>query len=84
VGVGERECFIAELNNVEMRGACECAYCHPQVASVGYTEAKVKELGCYLEVGRFPFIGNGKAIALGEPKRMTKTIFDAYGRVIHT
>ncbi len=54
-----------------------CTYCHPQVASVGYTEAKAKELGYDIKVGRFPFIGNGKAIALGEPDGMIKTIFDA-------
>lgn len=54
-----------------------CTYCHPQVASVGYTEAKAKELGFDIKVGRFPFIGNGKAIALGEESGMIKTIFDA-------
>jgi dihydrolipoamide dehydrogenase len=54
-----------------------CTYCQPQVASVGYTEAKAKELGYDIKVGRFPFIGNGKAIALGEPEGMIKTIFDA-------
>ncbi len=54
-----------------------CTYCHPQVASVGYTEAKAKELGYEIKVGRFPFIGNGKAIALGEENGMIKTIFDA-------
>ena len=54
-----------------------CTYCSPQVASVGYTEAKAKELGYEVKVGRFPFIGNGKAIALGEPEGMVKTVFDA-------
>ena len=54
-----------------------CTYCHPQVASVGFTEAKAKELGYEVKVGRFPFIGNGKAIALGEPEGMVKTVFDA-------
>ncbi len=54
-----------------------CTYCHPQVASVGYTEAKAKELGYDIKVGRFPFVGNGKAIALGEENGMIKTIFDA-------
>ena len=54
-----------------------CTYCHPQIASVGYTEAKAKELGYEVKVGRFPFIGNGKAIALGEPEGMVKTVFDA-------
>jgi dihydrolipoamide dehydrogenase len=54
-----------------------CTYCYPQVASVGYTEAKAKEKGYDIKVGRFPFMGNGKAIALGEPEGMIKTIFDA-------
>ena len=54
-----------------------CTYCHPQVASVGLTEAKAKEAGHEVKVGRFPFIGNGKAIALGEPDGLVKTIFDA-------
>jgi dihydrolipoamide dehydrogenase len=54
-----------------------CTYCHPQIASVGLTEAKAKEAGHDIKVGRFPFIGNGKAIALGESEGMIKTIFDA-------
>jgi dihydrolipoamide dehydrogenase len=54
-----------------------CTYCHPQVASVGLTEAKARERGHAVKVGRFPFIGNGKAIALGEPEGMIKTVFDA-------
>ena len=53
-----------------------CTYCHPQIASVGLTEAQAKEAGYKLKVGRFPFIGNGKAIALGEPEGMVKTVFD--------
>ena len=54
-----------------------CTYCMPQVASVGYTEAQAKEAGHEVRVGRFPFIGNGKAIALGESEGMVKTVFDA-------
>jgi dihydrolipoamide dehydrogenase len=54
-----------------------CTYCHPQVASVGLTEAKAKAAGYELKVGRFPFVGNGKAIALGEDQGLVKTIFDA-------
>ena len=54
-----------------------CTYCHPQVASVGLTEAKAKAACHELKVGRFPFVGNGKAIALGEPDGLVKTIFDA-------
>ncbi|GGO51935.1 dihydrolipoamide dehydrogenase [Roseovarius pacificus] len=53
-----------------------CTYCQPQVASVGLTEAQAKEAGYRIRVGRFPFIGNGKAIALGEPEGMIKTVFD--------
>ena len=54
-----------------------CTYCSPQVASVGLTEAKAKELGKDIRVGRFPFVANGKAIALGEDQGLVKTIFDA-------
>jgi dihydrolipoamide dehydrogenase len=54
-----------------------CTYCNPQIASVGLTEEKAKELGFDVRVGRFPFIGNGKAIVLGEPEGLVKTIFDA-------
>ncbi len=75
--------MVAELisgkNNVhpvKPESIAGCTYCHPQVASVGYTEAAAKEKGYKIKVGRFPFIGNGKAIALGEPEGMVKTIFD--------
>ena len=54
-----------------------CTYCHPQVASVGLTEAQAKDAGHDVKVGNFPFIGNGKAIALGEPEGFVKTVFDA-------
>ncbi|MGO4335935.1 dihydrolipoyl dehydrogenase [Labrys sp. KB_33_2] len=54
-----------------------CTYCTPQIASVGLTEKKAKEAGFTVKVGRFPFIGNGKAIALGEPEGLVKTVFDA-------
>ena len=54
-----------------------CTYSRPQVASVGLTEAKAKETGRELKVGKFPFIGNGKAIALGEAEGFVKTVFDA-------
>jgi len=54
-----------------------CTYCHPQVASVGMTEAKAKEAGFDVKVGNFPFLGNGKAIALGEAEGFIKTVFDA-------
>ena len=54
-----------------------CTYCRPQVASVGLTEQAAKDAGYKIKVGRFPFMGNGKAIALGEPEGLVKTIFDA-------
>jgi dihydrolipoamide dehydrogenase len=54
-----------------------CTYCRPQVASVGLTEAAAKAKGHEVRVGRFPFIGNGKAIAMGEPEGLVKTVFDA-------
>ncbi|UWQ81107.1 dihydrolipoyl dehydrogenase [Leisingera sp. S132] len=75
--------MVAELiagkhaHPVKPESIAGCTYCQPQVASVGYTEAKAKELGYEIKVGRFPFIGNGKAIALGEAEGMVKTIFDA-------
>ena len=75
--------MVAELiagkhaHPVKPESIAGCTYCHPQIASVGYTEAKAKELGFEIKVGRFPFIGNGKAIALGEPEGMIKTVFDA-------
>eukprot|EP01035_Chromulina_nebulosa_P066372 gene66372-90857_t len=54
-----------------------CTYCHPQIASVGLTEAKAKAAGHEIKVGRFPFVANGKAVALGEDSGLAKTIFDA-------
>ena len=66
-----------DVHAVEPHAIAGCTYCQPQVASVGLTEEKAKETGREIKVGRFPFIGNGKAIALGEPEGMIKTIFDA-------
>ncbi|MFY0691573.1 MAG: dihydrolipoyl dehydrogenase [Paracoccaceae bacterium] len=66
-----------DVHPVKPESIAGCTYCHPQVASVGLTEAKAKEAGHQIKVGRFPFIGNGKAIALGEPEGMIKTVFDA-------
>ena len=71
---------IAGLQNVhplDINRIPGCTYCHPQVASVGLTEAVAKDQGHEVKVGRFPFSGNGKAIALGEAEGMVKTIFDA-------
>ena len=70
---------LAGLNSVhplDVRRIPGCTYCHPQVASIGLTEAKARETGRKLKVGRFPFAGNGKAIALGEDQGLVKTIFD--------
>ncbi|MGA7712942.1 MAG: dihydrolipoyl dehydrogenase [Rhizomicrobium sp.] len=65
---------VHPLNPANVPG---CTYCWPQVASVGMTEAKAKASGRKIKVGRFPFIGNGKAIALGDPDGLVKTVFDA-------
>ncbi|WP_299149726.1 dihydrolipoyl dehydrogenase [uncultured Tateyamaria sp.] len=66
-----------DVHPIKPNSIAGCTYCHPQVASVGLTEAKAKEAGHDIKVGKFPFIGNGKAIALGEPEGLIKTIFDA-------
>jgi len=83
-GVTAAEAIAAELGNTEVHphplnrlAIPGCTYCHPQVASVGMTEAKAKEAGYEVRVGNFPFIGNGKAIALGEAEGFIKTVFDA-------
>ncbi|MBD2841782.1 dihydrolipoyl dehydrogenase [Erythrobacter rubeus] len=83
-GVTCAEAIAKELGNTDVhphplnRDAIPgCTYCHPQVASVGMTEAKAKEAGYDVKVGNFPFIGNGKAIALGEAEGFIKTVFDA-------
>lgn len=71
---------IAGLKNVhpmDKNNIPGCTYCHPQIASVGFTEEKAKAAGYTVRVGRFPFMANGKAIALGETEGMVKTIFDA-------
>src|SRR3982750_4274397 len=65
---------VHPLNTSNVPG---CTYCWPQVASVGLTEAAAKNSGRQIRVGKFPFIGNGKAIALGEPEGLVKTVFDA-------
>ena len=72
--LGNKDVHPHEMDTLNIPG---CTYCHPQVASVGMTEAKAKEAGHDVKVGNFPFIGNGKAIALGEAEGMIKTIFDA-------
>jgi dihydrolipoamide dehydrogenase len=71
---------IAGLNDVhplDIRNVPGCTYCSPQIASVGLTEQAAKAAGHEVKVGRFPYVGNGKAIALGEPDGLVKTVFDA-------
>jgi dihydrolipoamide dehydrogenase len=71
---------IAGINDVhplDVSNIPGCTYCRPQVASVGLTEKAARDAGHEVKVGHFPFIGNGKAIALGEPEGMVKTVFDA-------
>ncbi len=65
-----------EVHGLDRGKIPACTYCHPQVASVGLTEAQAIEQGYKVNVGRFPFIGNGKAIAMGEAEGLVKTIFD--------
>ena len=65
-----------KVHPVKPESIAGCTYCQPQVASVGFTEAQAKEKGYKVKVGRFPFIGNGKAIALGEAEGLVKTVFD--------
>jgi dihydrolipoamide dehydrogenase len=83
-GVTAAEAIAKELGNkhvhphaMDKRNIPGCTYCHPQVASVGLTEAKAREEGYEIKAGTFPFIGNGKAIALGEAEGFIKTVFDA-------
>ncbi|MBU2341237.1 MAG: dihydrolipoyl dehydrogenase [Alphaproteobacteria bacterium] len=83
-GVTAAEAIAQELGNEEVAPHAldrdnipGCTYCHPQIASVGLTEVKAKEAGYEVRVGSFPFIGNGKAIALGEAEGFVKTVFDA-------
>ncbi len=83
-GVTAAEAIAQELGNkdvhphaLDRNNIPGCTYCHPQVASVGMTEEKAKEAGYSVKVGNFPFMGNGKAIALGEAEGFIKTVFDA-------
>ncbi len=73
----EKIAGLAHVQPLDPKNIPGCTYCRPQVASVGLTEAQAKAEGHEVRVGRFPFIGNGKAIALGEPEGMIKTVFDA-------
>ena len=83
-GVTAAEAIAQELGNTDVhphptdaKNIPGCTYCRPQVASVGLTEAAAKEKGYQVKVGKFPAIGNGKAIALGEVEGFVKTVFDA-------
>lgn len=83
-GVLAAEAIAKELGNkdvhphpIDAKNIPGCTYCHPQIASVGLTEAKAKEAGHEVRTGNFPFIGNGKAIALGEAEGFIKTVFEA-------
>jgi dihydrolipoamide dehydrogenase len=83
-GVTAAEAIAQELGNkdvhphpLDRNNIPGCTYCRPQIASVGMTEAKAKEAGFTVKAGTFPFIGNGKAIALGEAEGFVKTVFDA-------
>jgi dihydrolipoamide dehydrogenase len=75
--VAERIAGVKGVHPLDTSKIPGCTYCWPQVASIGLTEAKAKEGGRKIKVGKFPFIGNGKAIALGEAEGFIKTVFDA-------
>ncbi|MDE3016030.1 MAG: dihydrolipoyl dehydrogenase [Pseudomonadota bacterium] len=73
----EKIAGVKDVHPLNVKNIPGCTYCRPQIASLGLTEKTAKEKGLQIRVGRFPFIGNGKAIALGEPEGLVKTIFDA-------
>ncbi len=73
----EKIAGVKGVHPMDTRNIPGCTYCMPQVASVGLTEQAAKDKGYEVKVGKFPFIGNGKAIALGEPEGLVKTVFDA-------
>ncbi|HXC57280.1 MAG TPA: dihydrolipoyl dehydrogenase [Rhizomicrobium sp.] len=75
--VAERIAGVKGVHPLDVSKVPGCTYCWPQIASVGLTEAKAKATGRKLKIGKFPFIGNGKAIALGEAEGLVKTVFDA-------
>ena len=72
----ERIAGVNDVHPLNLSNIPACIYCRPQVASVGLTEKVAREAGHEVKIGHFPFIGNGKAIALGEPEGMVKTVFD--------
>jgi dihydrolipoamide dehydrogenase len=73
----ERIVGVNDVHPLDLRNIPACTYCRPQVASVGLTEKAARDAGYQVKIGHFPFIGNGKAIAYGEPEGMAKTVFDA-------
>ncbi|MFP4536964.1 MAG: dihydrolipoyl dehydrogenase [Dichotomicrobium sp.] len=73
----EKIAGVNDVHPLETDNIPACTYCHPQIASVGHTEAEAREAGREVRVGRFPFQGNGKALALGETEGLVKTVFDA-------
>ena len=73
----ERIARVNDVHPLDIGNIPGCTYSRPQIASVGMTEAKARAAGHEVKVGRFPFIGNGKAIAMGEPEGLCKTVFDA-------
>ena len=73
----ERIAGVTGVHPLDVSRIPGCTYCMPQVASVGFSEAAARAAGRAVKVGRFPYIGNGKAIALGEPQGLVKTVFDA-------
>ena len=75
--VAERIAGVKGVHPLDTSKVPGCTYCWPQVASIGFTEARAKESGRKIKAGKFPFIGNGKAIALGETEGFVKTVFDA-------
>jgi dihydrolipoamide dehydrogenase len=68
---------VKDVHPLDLRNIPGCTYCRPQVASVGLTEKAARDAGYEVKIGKFPFLANGKAIALGEPEGMVKTVFDA-------
>ncbi len=73
----EKIAGLPHVHPMKVENIPGCTYCTPQVASIGLTEAAARKAGKKINIGRFPFIGNGKAIALGEPQGLVKTIFDS-------
>jgi dihydrolipoamide dehydrogenase len=73
----EKIAGVNDVHPLDTSNVPGCTYCHPQIASVGLTEKAAKEQGRKVRVGKFPFIGNGKAIALGDSEGLVKTVFDA-------